>query len=102
MKHTKGKWCLSGIAHDEEDFEIHNNKELDVWVATVKGCQTQDSEETKANARLIAAAPELLEITTELIRQFGGVSSITPKQKSAIALAKEIYKKATGEKEAVS
>ena len=51
MKHTKGKW---GVDQGEFGLDINNGEGT---IGTIYG----DDIETKANANLIAAAPELLE-----------------------------------------
>jgi hypothetical protein len=51
IKHTPGKWWASGL-------EVGTAPMMDVKIARVSGA---NFDEAKANARLIAAAPELLE-----------------------------------------
>lgn len=56
-KHTPGPWVLDGEA----------------WVVTVATkryitCEGRNAEEAEANARLIAAAPEMLEALQEAYR----------------------------------
>jgi hypothetical protein len=61
MKHTKGPWAV-----EFQPEELAMNKVGQFCVQGPKGtvCVTEEStiEETEANARLISAAPELLEI----------------------------------------
>lgn len=58
-KHTPGPWETSGmIVRDPEGREIADVHSQIIW---------QDHGEECANARLIAAAPELLEALTEAI-----------------------------------
>ncbi len=55
MEHTKGKWKIDGLSIYVAD---HFSRRL--WIATV--CVGMPSEdESEANARLISAAPDLLE-----------------------------------------
>ncbi|MBR0234499.1 MAG: hypothetical protein IJQ47_10670 [Synergistaceae bacterium] len=53
-KFTKGKWEVS----DEGEIRVFVNKKITLFytIGSVDGC---DNEEGQANARLIAAAPEM-------------------------------------------
>ena len=64
-KHTPGPWISDGETIDLFDFELENRR---FWISAdgmvigyVDGFGNKDNEERKANARLIAAAPDLLE-----------------------------------------
>lgn len=59
MKHTPGPWNLSG----RTVYTLHRlaHMETNRWSAQVQGYVDCPAEEADANARLIAAAPELLE-----------------------------------------
>jgi len=70
-KHTLGPW------------EVKDDRFIDSpsgWIADVlsypayRAATGQDSEEQKANARLIAAAPDLYEALTEALRWIGKLS----------------------------
>jgi len=68
MKHTKGKWYVSKSYVSDKGIEIaiqsdvkQNGVGEDLWVAHL-----DDTEETKANANLIASAPEMLETLKQL------------------------------------
>lgn len=63
-KHTPGPWDA-----DEEDFSIYQIETSD-QIAEV--FSHHPPEELEANARLIAAAPELLEALIELTEYSGG------------------------------
>lgn len=60
-KHTPGPWKYSGdIAKHDNSHIIHSEKQK--WIAAALDFNRFDrDEEVKANANLIAAAPELLE-----------------------------------------
>lgn len=58
-KHTKGPWRM----HDMEKNTIVGNDHLAI---ADTNATSRSSEENKANAKLIAAAPELLECLKEL------------------------------------
>jgi hypothetical protein len=63
-KHTPGPWQLWGDEFDEEIDIIRDGQgaRMDRTVATVRACR-----EVKANAHLIAAAPDLLDALQELV-----------------------------------
>jgi hypothetical protein len=54
-KHTPGPW--NALADEDGAFEV----ESDTHIVAMRGPLTHKSEESIANCRLIAAAPELLE-----------------------------------------
>lgn len=60
--HTKGPWKVEKMPDDGGEFSIFSN--TGIYVALTVG--GTDSEE--ANARLIAAAPDLLEALEQLFR----------------------------------
>lgn len=96
LKHTPGPWhlrmdnffvnkCTITIS-DKEDWRFGS-----IWIADVKGTHVgpENAEETIANAKLIAAAPELLDACIEALRYHqGGHSEIGFK-------LREVIKKAT-------
>lgn len=65
-KHTQGEWFLedrrgvASLSGNEGNIDVYASV---LWIATVHGSHVgpQDPSEAEANARLIAAAPELLE-----------------------------------------
>ena len=61
--------------------------------------ETDDEEEAEANARLIAAAPELLDALKAMLDQFNysTVSGLVHDESMAIMKAREAIAKATGE-----
>lgn len=60
MKHTKGEWRIHDTGNtidiDSDDDEI-----------CFMNCHSYEDEEVEANAKLIAAAPDLLENLTRII-----------------------------------
>lgn len=85
-KHTPGPWQISddAILDGEEDITIET--EDGIVICTVRGsndmiCADEDdlpqiNQEVIANARLIAAAPELLEVLKDAyIAMYGGNST---------------------------
>jgi hypothetical protein len=88
--HTPGPWRYdSREDEDNNDFEIHT-PEFEKWVALVKSSQVGDSGE--ANARLIAAAPDLLEALEQVIRhgliEQDGYETVLRQVHSAISKAR--------------
>lgn len=69
-EHTPGPWKTDGVSVQVEygktnyrNFVCANNEQRETFSAMIDG---KDSETSRANARLIAAAPELLEVCKEL------------------------------------
>lgn len=91
MKYTSGPWLIEEC-WDGEEFEIYPQKdgppELGRWaeICTVKNYH----DSAKADARLIAAAPELLEIAIRWLALGDGPHALRIATEDAIA-------KATGE-----
>ncbi len=59
-KHTPGPWICSPVANFSDTL-ISFIQSGETPVAQLRGLTTGQEEEAKANAKLIAAAPELLE-----------------------------------------
>lgn len=66
-KHTPGPWGFDSFALREE-IRAENNP----LIATVCSVHCDTPEEMRANARLIAAAPELLWTLEKLVERVGG------------------------------
>ena len=83
MSHTPGPWTAS----EHGAYADYNGNSTiilgdDLRIAVVLG---SDNEETNANARLIAAAPDLLEALEALLE---GDFNVAEKARAAIAKAK--------------
>ena len=82
-KHTPGPWLLSG-----RTVYALNDKGTNRFSALVQDAHAP-AYELNANARLIAAAPELLEFAEEWLRIQGSDDNyMTSKAKAVIAKAK--------------
>ena len=88
-KHTPGPWCLDGfntssvikcVTHKGH----HDAKHLSGDYVNIARC---DGENWKANAHLIAAAPELYEVLSEAMER-GGLIQMCLYDKARAALAK--------------
>ena len=93
-KHTPGPWNIGSSDLPVSRLSIHCKGHKDSCHSTValmvsRGAIGISHDEEFANARLIAAAPDLLDVLEELVAEFG-VCGLTEKARAAIA-------KATGE-----
>jgi hypothetical protein len=88
--HTQGNWHVGKRA---ADIAVYGGKGEEI--AKILGFFNPD-EENKANARLIASAPELLAHLEMLV--FGIAEGVSiPKDGAAITAAREVIQKARGE-----
>ena len=88
MKHTKGEWF---VAIDNNVYSQHG----DARIAIVEADFNISEQEAEANARLIAAAPDLFEACEMLIRAIHG--DFTTYKSAAYEAGKLAIKKAKGE-----
>lgn len=87
MKHTKGKWIL------KPDNSIMSSKNRSAVICQIGSADNNDIEK-EANAKLIAAAPELLEALQLLLKaSYRNATSVieTPVE----VMAREAIEKAT-------
>ena len=90
-EHTPGPW--TGITGQTTQFgSIHTD---DTRIATV---EPDFTEETEANIRLIAAAPDLLAALGDMIVQFQENEQYSDDDAKVVAYAREAYGKAGGAK----
>lgn len=95
-KHTPAPWIWQYDGTDKSGLKVIAGDDLNI-VDFVGGENIQEAE---ANARLIAAAPELLEALEQCLTRINPKSKDTWDLK-AIHVAKAAIAKATGEKEGV-
>jgi hypothetical protein len=86
-QHTPGPWHTAG----DQGVQIRSEKHQIAKVWTMRG------NEWKANARLIAAAPDLLEALRELVSQVQGYQDCNGDKGFAVTDAIAAIAKATGE-----
>ena len=74
MKHTKGEWVVrNNIGKKSEIGVIADNAP---YIIAIMGNSKERPEEAEANARLIAAAPDLLFACKYAIEQLGNVKGL--------------------------
>ena len=99
MKHTPGPWEL-GNPTSQLEFGVYATDKISgirYFLANAEG--HMGYKESLANARLIAAAPELLEALQSLVNQFlqrGVFTAPEHPDRIALALAESAIAKATG------
>lgn len=83
-KHTAGPWTF-GKPNVDTFYILAGTENIGMLPTKI--------ENAEANAKLIAAAPELLENLKNIIWNFSDFSSLNEKQKTAIKYANELIKK---------
>lgn len=90
-KHTPGPWATDEDDHDApyQDIKIEAGKHHTICTVWIDDAPVRDfNAEQQANARLIAAAPELLEFVKEWLgRQGTDENYMVAKARAAIAKA---------------
>lgn len=100
-KHTPEPWYVSerGQTHDtDRTIYARTASGNPRWIARVygEGIPTVATNERTANARLIAAAPELLEALCEALTLFESCLDGRPQTRAVADLARAAIAKATG------
>ena len=102
MKHTPGPWCIGDSNLPVSQFAVMQSEPTGKHSTILRMAIGEPKHgEVMANARLIAAAPDLLaackrllvEVEWEALR----ADIVTDEARADIALAKEAIAKATGE-----
>jgi hypothetical protein len=100
-KHTPGPWHIAFGGMDGDDFAVIGSKHSERAV-----CNLEPRDYTQANARLIAAAPELLQALDEIVAEWdaGNIGRITTipgtpgwEESVGVKWARAAIAKATGE-----
>ncbi len=79
--HTLGPWRILPEECDKPYIRVRGTalgrrfKIANVITPCYEGVDSREAEETRANARLIAAAPELLEALVEFVERFSPTES---------------------------
>ena len=89
IKHTPGPWVIDSDGDGKANAIVTSTHtaSLDDDICEVYGGNKDDDDIRKANARLIAAAPELLEAIREVVGFFDCAVEINALQKMALLLA---------------
>lgn len=90
MKYTKGQWSVDGFNTTSVITNINGfTKVCDCHLAGLTGNEAlQFLEENKANAKLIASAPELLEALMAIVTKDGMVTTTENKTRALNAIKK--------------
>lgn len=75
MKNTKGPWYVNGKRTGAFSGELHvmaGENYGAFSICLMQGGQNMERNEQEANARIIAAAPELLDSLKSMVGRFGG------------------------------
>ena len=91
-KHTPGPWVANTDAHGRGRIYGAGNWLATTWIATGDGNNAPQLP-ALANARLIAAAPDLLEALVELSKSFIGTYVDDPRSDNEIDLHRAFWEK---------
>jgi hypothetical protein len=91
--HTPGPWSIIWFGGMQIGHEPTGEAVCTMW-----GSDTDPADPKHANARLIAAAPELLEALQEIVRKFDAAPDEVKNVPLGIMKARAAITKATGEK----
>ena len=93
-KHTPGPWRVQATGHS---FVVEAHTHTEVISVDENGNPCRWSEYNEANARLIAAAPELLEVLRLMVAMAEtGMCDFNPHDEYVMDKAKAVIDKATG------
>jgi hypothetical protein len=105
MPHTPGPWHVFLNRRDKKvrgrfpGIEARDGKTTIVLFGEADegdlGIQGRDDTEAQANAKLIAAAPELLDACQALVERYGPASGYTGEQREELLAAESAIAKAT-------
>ena len=85
-KWTPGPWAAKWSKYEEDNFIVQAGMPSNRVLAQFDGDGDGPDDQSLADAHLIAAAPELLDVLEELVAEFG-VCGLTEKARAAIAKA---------------
>ena len=88
MEHTLGPWEVRPMTSTYQ-IPIHADG---VWIGSVDAGRTGFAKEAEANARLIAAAPDLLNLLRRIERHLDGGGTIQPENGVHVAIIAAIEK----------
>jgi len=102
-KHTAGPWFI-GVSSDDDQIHCIDAFDISRGRGNLEVCKvwgtvndTEESDQSKANARLIAAAPELLEALEVVLNAGRGTSRRIILDAEDEALARAAIARARGE-----
>jgi len=102
-KHTPGPWQVLPEECDKPYIRIRGTvlggryKIANVITPSYEGVHEREAVETRANARLIAAAPELLEALKAFVADWSDDTGMSSPSYESVRLAREAIAKAEGE-----
>ena len=102
FKGTRGKWKITNNHLSEDGGFVMIGTDKHTWIAETKGCHVgTNNKESIANAKLIACAPDMLEMLENVVSWYGKRDFKTNElyssnfQEPLIKEAMQLIKKAT-------
>lgn len=105
MKYTPQPWIILPEEVDKDYIRVRGTqmgsryKIANVITPAYPGVHEREAEETRANARLIAAAPELFEMLLKTVKVLERVGNDTLDGRNAVEDARELLNKINQNKE---